>query len=216
MKRISLVLALFLTAGVARAQWIPVSGSIVTTTEAIASDGTVNTKWTTTSQYARSSSGSVLVQRIGRSGKPAAATLIDYGNSKKSYELSYHEGKVNGLHQALDRDYGAHPPTGMSAAQQKISLGNDKVDGVECFMVPVYEVGVNRSRVLIGKAWMAPSMNNLIMKEDVVRSHPDGSRRHIVRKFTVTSRNEPDHALFATDKATVSGLWKAPAATPAQ
>jgi hypothetical protein len=216
MKRISLVLALLLTAGVARAQWVPVSGRIVTTTEAIASDGTVNTKWTTTSQYARSSSGSVLVQRIGRSGKPASATLLDYGNSQRSYELTYHGGKINSLHQPLDRDYAAHPPIGMTAAQQKISLGNEKVDGVDCFMVPIYEVGVNRSRVLIGKAWMAPSMNNLIMKEDVVRSSPDGSKRHIVRKFTVTSRSEPDHTLFATDKATVSGLWKVPATTPAQ
>ena len=164
MKRISLALLLAALTGAASAQWVPVTGRIVTTTEAIGSDGTVAQKFTTVSQYSRASSGSVLVQRVGRSGKPATATLLDYGKTQKAYSLTYNGGRVTDTHHPLDRNYAAHPPTGMSPAHQKISLGNEKVNGVDCFIVPVYDAGPNRSRVLVGKAWLAPAYNNLVMR----------------------------------------------------
>jgi hypothetical protein len=199
---------LLLTAAAANAQWVPVTGRITTTTEAIASDGTVNNKWTTASLYSRSSSGSVLIQGVGRSGKPAVATLMDYGKTGKTYTLTYATGQVSDMHRPLDGQYAAHPPTGMTPAHKKISLGNDKVDGVDCFMVPIYDTGPNRTRVLIGKAWLAPAYNNLVMKEEVTRTQPLGGRRHIVRVFKIKDRKEPDPTLFARDRATVKAQWK--------
>jgi hypothetical protein len=84
-------------------QWVPVTGRIVTRTEVLAADGSVSTKWTTTTQYSRSSSGSVLIQRMGRSGKPVSGTLLDFGNSQHTYNLSYQTGKVTDTHRAIDR-----------------------------------------------------------------------------------------------------------------
>ena len=84
----------------------------------------------------------------------------------------------------------------------------DKVDGVDCFMVPIYDTGVNRTRVLIGKAWLAPAYNNLIMREEVTRTQPDGSRRHIVRAFKIKDQKEPDPTLFARDRAAIKAHWK--------
>jgi hypothetical protein len=208
MKLIPLVLALLIPSATLFAQWVPVSGRVITTTETIASDGTVNTKWKTTSLYARSSSGSVLTQRLGRSGKPATATLLDYGKSQRMYSLTYRTGQVNDLHRPLDRQYAAQPPTGMTDAHRKVSLGNDKVNGIDCFIVPVYDLGPNRTRVQIGKAWLAPAYNNLILREDVTRTRPDGSKRHIVREMKLTSQSEPDASLFSTDRKVVTGLWK--------
>jgi hypothetical protein len=208
MKQVLSALLLLLATGIARAQWVPVTGRIIVTTEAIASDGTVNAKWTTTSRYSRSSSGSVLIQRIGRSGLPAVATMMDYGKSGKAYSVTYSTGQVSDMHRPLDSQYGSHPPTGMSPASQKISLGNDKVDGVDCFMMPLYDTGPNRSRVLIGKAWMAPAYNNLIMREEMTRVLPDGGKRHVVREFKMKDQKEPDAKLFARDRATVKAQWK--------
>ncbi|MGD0446626.1 MAG: hypothetical protein ABSA39_22045 [Edaphobacter sp.] len=168
-------------------------------------------KWKTVSQYSRSSSGSVLIQRLGRSGKPATGTLIDYGKSKRVYSLTYNDGKVNDTHHALDRGYAAAPPTGPTVTHQKSSLGTEKVNGIDCFIVPVYDISPTRERSLIGKAWLAPGFNNLVVKEDVMRPKLGGSKRHIVREFTVTSQNEPDPSLFSTDRAAVTKQWKVPA-----
>jgi hypothetical protein len=208
MKLIPLALALMILPGTVLAQWVPLSGRVTTTTETIASDGTVTTKWKTTSLYARSSSGSILTQRLGRSGKPATGTLLDYGKSQRAYSLTYHGGQVNDMHHPLDRQFAAQPPTGMSAAHRKVTLGNDKVNGVDCFVVPIYDVGVNRSRVLVGKAWLAPAYNNLIVREELTRSRPDGSKRHIIRELKVTGLSEPDPSLFSIDRNVVSGQWK--------
>jgi hypothetical protein len=209
MKIILWALIMGSTVSTAGAQWIPVSGRIVTATEGIASDGTVSTKWTTTSQYSRSASGSVLIQRMGRSGKPATATLLDYGKTQKVYSLTYSNGQVTDTHHALDHEFSAHPPTGMTAAHRKVSLGTDKVNGVDCFTVPMYDTGPNRTRVLVGKAWLAPSYNNLVMREDVVRLIPGGAKRHVVREFKITDKTEPDHSLFSTDRKVVAAHWKA-------
>jgi len=208
----SLIIATVLLSGTASAQWMPVSGHIVTRTEVLGQNGSVSSKWTTTSQYSRSSSGSTLVQRIGRSGKPASATLLDYGNTQKEYSLSYQSGRVTDTHHAVDHQFIAHPPTGLSPEQKKVSLGNDKVNGVDCFIVPIYEVGINRTRVLIGKAWLAPAYNNLVMREDVIRTSPFGSKKHMVREFTITNQKEPEPSLFSTDHKVVASHWKV--ATP--
>jgi hypothetical protein len=207
MKRRSLTLILVFFTCAASAQWVPITGRIVTTTEAVGSDGTMAQKWTTTSQYSRSSSGSVLVQRIGRSGKPASATLMDYGKTQKVYTLTYNGGQVTDMHRPLDREYAAHPPAGMSPAHKKITLGNDKVNGVDCFIVPVFDVGPNRTRVQVGKAWLAPAYNNLVMREDLTRVSPYGSKRHTVREFRITSQSEPNPSLFSTDRKVVASHW---------
>ena len=208
MKQLLPVFLFIAVVGVANAQWVPVTGRVVTTTTTIGPDGSIGPKWTTVSQYSRSSSGSVLVQRIGRSGKPAMATLMDYGKTQKVYTLTYSGGQVTDMHRALDHDYAAHPPKSMSTAQQKISLGNDKINGVDCFIVPVFDVGPNRSRVQVGKAWLAPAFNNLVMREDLTRVSPYGSRRHIVREFKITGQSEPDTSLFSTDRTAVAAHWK--------
>jgi hypothetical protein len=96
-------------------QWVPVTGRIVTRTEVLAADGTVSTKWTTATQYSRSSSGSVLIQRMGRSGKPVSGTLMDFGNSQHTYNLSYQTGKVTDTHRAIDHNIVSHPPHGLTA-----------------------------------------------------------------------------------------------------
>jgi hypothetical protein len=75
-------------------------------------------------------------------------------------------------------------------------------------MVPVYDTGPNRTRLLIGKAWLAPAYNNLVMREDVVRTSPTGGKLHVVREFKVTGQTEPDPSLFSTDRKVVAGLWK--------
>lgn len=190
------------------AQWVPLSARVVTTTDSIAADGTINDSWKTTSTYLRSSSGSVLTQRLGRSGKPASGTLLDYGASQRAYSLTYQNGHVDDMHHPLDRQYAAHPPTAMTPAHKQVSLGNEKVDGIDCFIVPVYETGPNRTRVVVGKAWLAPAFNNLILREDVTRLRPDGSKRHILRELKILSQAEPDPALFSTNRDVVSGLWK--------
>lgn len=212
MQLLAAFIAMALVSQAAAAQWVPVTGRIVTKTEVIEKDGSVGQKWSTTSRYSRSSSGSVLVQRMGRSGKPASGTLLDYGKSQKAYSLIYRNGQITDSHHALDHHLNAQPPRGMSEAQKKISLGNEKINGVDCFIVPVYDVGVNRSRVLIGKAWMAPAYNNLIMREDVVRTSAFGGKRHIVRELAITDKGEPDLSLFSTDRAVVASHWKLPPA----
>jgi hypothetical protein len=208
MKRMSLALLLILSAGAARAQWVPVTGRITTTTEVIASDGTVATKWTTKSRYSRSASGSVLIQRLGRSGKPATATLLDYGNSGKAYTLTYSTGQIHDIRRPLNARYATQPPTGMTAEHKKVTLGNETLDAVATFKVPIYDTGPNRSRILIGKAWLAPAYNNLIMKEEVTRTEANGSKRHIVRVFKIKDQKEPDVTLFARDRKTIKGQWK--------
>jgi hypothetical protein len=209
MTRIALTLLLWIAAsGAAVAQWVPVSGRIVTTTEVLKADGTVESKWTTASQYVRSSSGSVLVQHVGRSGKPGTATLLDYGSLQKAYTLTYQNGQVVDNHLPLDRQYAAHPPVGMTEAQKKILIGADKVNGVDCFVVPVYDIGPNRTRVFIGKAWLAPAYNNLVMREDVVRTTPFGGKKHILKEMKITNQNEPDRSLFSTDRKAVASHWK--------
>lgn len=208
MKRMSLALLLLLSVGAARAQWVPVTGRITTTTEVIASDGTVTSKWSTKSRYSRSASGAVLIQRVARSGKPASATLLDYGKSGKAYNLTYSTGQAHDMRRPLDSHYASQPPTGMTAAHRKVTLGNDTLDGVATFKVPIYDTGPNRSRILIGKAWLAPAYNNLIMKEEVTRVQPDGGKHHVVRVFKIKDRQEPDKALFAMDRETVKKQWK--------
>jgi hypothetical protein len=205
-------LLLMALSGAAAAQWVPVSGRIVTTTQVLNADGSIANKWTTSSRYSRSSSGSVLVQHIGRSGKPATATLLDYGGSQKVFTFAYQNGQVVDKHLPLDRGYASHPPTGITNVQKTISLGTDKVNGVDCFIVPVYDVGPNRTRVLIGKAWLAPAYNNLVMREDTVRTSPFGGKRHIVKEMKISSQNEPDASLFSTDRKVVASQWKVPPA----
>jgi hypothetical protein len=124
------------------------------------------------------------------------------------YALTYSTGKVHDMRRPLNSRYAAQPPTSMTPAHKKVSLGNDKLDGVDCFMVPIYDTGPNRSRILIGKAWLAPAYNNLIMKEEMTRIQPNGGKRHIVRVFKIKDQKEPDAKLFARDRESVKGQWK--------
>jgi hypothetical protein len=209
MKKFVYLVLWVLTCSTVVAQWVPVTGRIVSKTEVLAADGSVQEKWQTLSLYSRSSNGSVLIQQVGRSGKPATGELLDYGNTGKAYSLTYNGGAVSDRHRSLDHGFAKNPPQGMSDAQKKISLGHEIVNGSDCFIVPIYDTVANRGTVLVGKAWMAPAYNNLILREELTHTTASGGRRHVVREFKLTGQEEPEKGLFSTERSEVARHWKA-------
>jgi hypothetical protein len=181
-------------------QWIPVSANETSTEDVIGPDGQVTSHRVVKQRYYRSSSGSILVQDIANDGTNAAMTafLLDYSNTLRSYVINY-----QGL-RAIDNQ---RPLRKLPAPWTRADIHNDKilgeevVEGIPCVILPIYaHYGFRGPPVLIGKAWVAPDYNHLIVKEDSTDPQPGGISVHLVRELhDISAGIEPDPALFATD-----------------
>jgi hypothetical protein len=130
--------------------------------------------------------------------------MIDSGRSGRVYAINYRDGKVIDLHHSSDRSESSRPPTALTDAEKKAALGHEKYAGEECALIPVYDSGPNLSQIIIGKAWVSPRLNDLILKEDIVHHLSGGGARHVVRRLVILKQGvEPKAEYFATDSASV-------------
>jgi hypothetical protein len=171
--------------------WTPVVADQRTTTEILGSNGEVVSRNQTEGAYMRTSSGSVLPQKYRIvDGKKIAisSTLLDYDQTHKAYTISYDR------HQAIEKRRLSSAPKQAPATTNVI--GEETISGVHCVVEPVLTY-VNGKYTQIGKIWVSPENDNLIMKEDTFDSIPDGTRVHVQQElYNVQLYQEPDAKLF--------------------
>jgi hypothetical protein len=186
----------------AGAQWMPLSAGQTSTITTVSSEGKVINQEQTQERYFRRSSGSVLIQQMAGDGSnlPKRATLLDNGKSGRSYSLDYETGAAIDKHRPSRLSGGAGPLPPEAAG----GLPQETVQGVPCVVVPSYAVGANGKRTLIGRVWLAPQYNYLMVKEDSLHPLPGGGAVRIQRELhEINAGVEPDDALFSVDKASV-------------
>jgi hypothetical protein len=155
--------------------------------------------------YYRKSNGSLLIQQIPNDGSntPTTAILLDNGKTHRSYKVDY----VNGV--AVDRHRPAQADTPrtrafLAAAKPEDRPREETVNGIRCVVKPVSLVNPDGSLKTIGKVWLAPDYNFLLIKENTMHPLPGGGYMHITREVhNVLTGAEPDDALFATDAPTI-------------
>jgi len=188
--------------GAALAQWMPVSGAQTSTVETISSSGKLINHQESTERYFRRSSGSVLIQKMANDGSnlPKSATLLDNGNTGKSYSINYETGAV------VDKHRPARPYTSsdLLPASAGSGLQQETVNGVPCVVVPSYRMNPDGTKTLLGRAWLAPQYNYLMIKEDSIHPSSNGGAVHIHKELhDITGGIEPDAALFKVDATSV-------------
>ncbi len=199
------MLELVAFSGCVFAQWVPVSHSQTTTVETIGADGKTISREQRRERFYRKSNGSVLIQQIPNDGSntPLSAILLDAGKTHRSFTLDY----VSGI--ATDR----HRPAENTAPQTREFLEKaapenrppeQTVNGIQCVVKPVSLATPDGSFKTIGKVWLAPDYNFLVIKEDTMHPLHGGGYVHITREaHNVTAGVELDEALFATDEQSI-------------
>jgi hypothetical protein len=188
-------------------QWVPIKGTRTTTIQIIGTDGRVTSHQETHERYFRSSSGSILIQHVADDGSNRATTglLLDSGRSGKSYQVDYAGGAVNDLHRPAKR-VPARTRADLATAKQQKELEDCTISGVQCVIASIKIVGSDGKKTTIGKGWSLPDYNFLMVKEDTIRSLPDGRYVHTVREMQdLEAGVEPDSALFGTDANSIKG-----------
>ena len=198
-----LLLAVF--GGRAFAQWVPLSGTQTTTVRISTADGKTTSYEQHVERFYRKSNGSVLIQQIPNDGSntPVSAILLDQGGTHKSYDLDYVGGRAVDRHRPAEN---APPQTRafLAAAKPENRLPEATVNGIRCVVKPVSLATADGSLKTIGKVWLAPDYNFLLIKENTVQPLPGGGAMHIARELHNLSVGvEPDATLFATDMAAI-------------
>jgi hypothetical protein len=126
-------------------------------------------------QYFQNSAGSTLRQRIDeQNGKPVSAILLDFEQSRKSYHLIYDKKHAYEL-ACLTKLFEPHPNVDREAA----AGGQDQIQGLRVVGITTTAKIFGKNQVT-GKAWAAPELAMLVLREDSTLRFPDGTKEHIV------------------------------------
>jgi hypothetical protein len=186
-------------------QWTPVSASQTTTVQVISADGKITSHREQHERYYRKASGSVLIQEIADDGSnlPVSAVLLDHGKTHRSYKLDYVLGTADDKHQPAQS---APPRTGayLAAAEPGHQLPEATVNGIHCVVVPASLYNAKGGKEVVGRVWLAPEYNFLLIKEDTLHPLPGGGHLHVMREMQgIIGGVEPDDLLFATDAQSI-------------
>jgi hypothetical protein len=187
------------------AQWVPLSSTQTTTVQVTTAAGKTISYEQRVERYHRKSNGSVLIQQIPNDGSntPVSAILLDQAGTHKSYKLDYVNGVAVDRHRPVDS---ALPRTRafLAAARPEDRPPEETVNGIRCVVKPVSLVQPDGSLKTIGKVWLAPDYNFLLIKEDTMHPLKGGGSMHIAREVhNLAAGVEPDDALFARDAETI-------------
>jgi hypothetical protein len=198
----------FLSTGVVNAQWIPIIADQTTTIQQFDESGNSLSTGTYHSRYLRSSSGNVVYQTLGSTGKPRTAQMVVYDGKRGLYKVDYMKGKVQETLRRVVQQRLRSSEADLTPLERANIIGHESVNNIECVVEPMYRVGPNRTRIRVGKAWVAPKYNFLTIKQDyVVPLAEGGEKRYTVTLSNITTDREPDAEEFARDRVTIIRHW---------
>jgi hypothetical protein len=183
----------------AAAQYTPVIATQRTTSQVISVDGRTLADTTTVNKFYRNSYGSTLTQHlVERDGKmiPESADLNDFVNTQKAYKLVY-GSKDAIVRRCLDG------PRLEPRLDIPVTKGTDTIQGVQVVAIEM-KAKINGQIQTTGKAWIAPDLGAIVLKEDSTEILPDGSRHHIVTEtLELKTNEEPAAELFLVNSFNV-------------
>jgi hypothetical protein len=186
----------------AQEKWVPFDMVTTTTIQIVNSDGSATTNNVVTQRELHSSSGNVLTMTLGRSGTPTRGTLHSYTPKRGSFEIDYVNGTIN---ERVRRVAHLHPRAAdspLTPGEQASLLGREEVNGVPCIVENVYSFSkVASQKQIIGKQWVAPSLNFAVLKQDVMTTAPNGKQFHVLMQTnSINAGTELDSSLFLPSK----------------
>lgn len=185
-------------------EFVPLIADQTLTTTNYRPDGSIKEYRVTHQRVFRSRAGAILIQNLSDDPNhvPKTATLIDYAKTLKAFSISYSSA------QAIDQNLKPlKRPTPKTRAEMSVTeltsrLGEPEqiISGFSCVIIPGYQSDANGSRIVIGRAWIAPDLNMFLLKEESVVPFRDGRKMKMHRETTKLNVGvDPDPALFETD-----------------
>jgi hypothetical protein len=190
--RLAVIIPIWVTAAVA--QWTPVTSRIRETTETLRSGNAVE-KQVKEGMYLRLDDGSTLVRWTSVNGveKPGTGNLHN-NSTLHSYVLDY------GAKIARQSRFDLPKPLSPDLYAQSTSLGEDKVAGLPCKLIPVDYQYMDDPVRHIGQACVSVKYGLLLKQETKVNSRDGAATTHVLTEmYDVRLGAEPDPKEFDVD-----------------